>query len=90
MTAKLSGDFPEEIALIGVQPELLDDYGGSLRPCVKARIPEAVESAVRILREWGIEVVPRREPLEPGEGVGPDELEMDAYESGRPRIGGRT
>jgi hydrogenase maturation protease len=90
MTAKLSGDFPEEIALIGVQPELLDDYGGSLRPCVKARIPEAVESAVQILREWGIEVVPRREPLEPGEGVGPDELEMDAYESGRPRIGGRT
>lgn len=90
MTAKLSGDFPEEIALIGVQPELLDDYGGSLRPCVKARIPEAVEMAVRILGEWGIEVKPRQQPLASGEGVGPDELNMDLYESGRPPIGGNS
>ena len=90
MTAKLSGDFPEEIALIGVQPELLDDYGGSLRPCVKARIPEAVEMAVDILHEWGIDVQPRQQPLESGEGVGPDELNMDLYESGRPPIGGNS
>jgi hydrogenase maturation protease len=88
MTAKLSGDFPEEIALIGVQPELLDDYGGSLRPCVKVRIPEAVEMAVGILREWGIDVRPRRQPLASGQGVGPDELNMDLYESGRPTIRG--
>lgn len=90
MTAKLSGDFPEEIALIGVQPELLDDYGGSLRPCVKARIPEAVEMAVGVLREWGIDVQPRQQPLASGEGVGPDELNMDLYESGRPPIGGNS
>ena len=35
-TAALSGDLPGEIVLIGVQPELLDDYGGSLRPVVRA------------------------------------------------------
>jgi len=87
MTAKLSGDFPDELALIGVQPELLDDYGGSLRPCVKARIPEAVELAVGILRDWGIDAAPRQQPLRSGEGVGPHELEMGIYESGRPRIG---
>ena len=88
MTAKFSGDFPEQIALIGVQPEWLDDYGGSLRPCVKGRVQEAVDRAVGILREWGIEPEQRLEPLGSGEGVGPDELEMNIYESGRPNIKG--
>lgn len=87
MTAKLSGDFPDEIALVGVQPELLDDYGGSLRPCVKEQIPEAVELAVGILRDWDIDAAPRQQPLKSDEGVGPHELEMGIYESGRPRIG---
>ena len=31
MSAKLLRDHPQQLALIGVQPELLDDYGGSLR-----------------------------------------------------------
>ncbi|MGB5623922.1 MAG: HyaD/HybD family hydrogenase maturation endopeptidase [Gammaproteobacteria bacterium] len=90
MTAKLSGDFPGQIALVGVQPELLDDYGGSLRPCVKARLDEAVEVAVGILRDWGIDADPRQQPLENGEGVGPHELEMGIYESGRPHIGDKN
>ncbi len=89
MTAKLSGDFPDEIALVGVQPELLDDYGGSLRPCVKARIAEAVELAVGILRDWDIDAEPRQQPLASDEGVGPHELEMGIYESGRPHIGNK-
>jgi len=89
MTAKFSGDFPEHIALVGVQPELLDDYGGSLRPSVKGRVQEAVDLALGILREWGIDPQPRQQPLASGEGIGPDELEMNAYESGRPEIKGR-
>ena len=36
--ADLTGDLPEELALVGVQPELLDDFGGSLTDCVKAQI----------------------------------------------------
>jgi hydrogenase maturation protease len=84
MSAQLADEFPENITLIGVQPELLDDYGGSLRPCVKARIPDAVEAAVQILQAWGVEAIPRDEPLAPEERVAPDELEIGAYERGRP------
>ena len=46
-SATLSRALPEELVLIGVQPELLDDYGGSLTAGVKARIDEAVELAKR-------------------------------------------
>jgi hydrogenase maturation protease len=53
--AQLSGAFPERIALVGVQPLLLDDYGGSLTDIVKARIPDAIEAGLAILRAWGIE-----------------------------------
>ena len=83
-SATLSGSLPGDLTLIGVQPELLDDYGGSLRPCVKARIPDAVEAAVQVLQAWGVEAVPRDEPLAPEERVAPDELEIGAYERGRP------
>ena len=42
MSAKLTEDFPEKIALVGVLPKLLDDYGGSLTDRVRARVPDAV------------------------------------------------
>jgi hydrogenase maturation protease len=84
MSAQLADEFPEKIALVGVQPELLDDYGGSLRPCVKGRIPEALAAAIEVLRSWGVEAVPRSEPLSPEERVAPDELQIGAYERGRP------
>jgi len=84
ISAQLADEFPEQIALVGVQPELLDDYGGSLRPCVKGRLPEAIEAAVTVLRAWGVEPVLRSEPLSSDERVAPGELEMDVYESGRP------
>ena len=32
MLAELTGRYPEEVLLIGCQPEQLEDYGGSLRP----------------------------------------------------------
>jgi hydrogenase maturation protease len=83
-SAQLSGEFPEAIALVGVQPELLDDYGGSLRPCVKARIPDALEAAIDVLRDWGVDAEPRTEPLPMGERIAPDELEIGVYESERP------
>lgn len=84
VSAQMLGEFPRQLALIGVQPELLDDYGGSLRPCVKARIPDAVGFAVDILREWGIETEKRKQPLELADQISPDALEMTAYELGRP------
>jgi hydrogenase maturation protease len=84
VSAQMLGEFPRQLALIGVQPELLDDYGGSLRPCVKARIPDAVGFAVDILREWGIETEKRKQPPELADQISPDALEMTAYELGRP------
>ena len=84
VSAQMLGEFPSQLALIGVQPEQLDDYGGSLRPCVKARIPEAVGYAIDILREWEIETVKRERPPEGDEQISPDALEMTAYELGRP------
>jgi hydrogenase maturation protease len=88
MSARLTDQYPERIALIGVQPELLDDYGGSLRPVVRARIPEAVALAVRVLREWGVEPVARPECPGAKDRLGPDALNLSAYELGNPRITG--
>ena len=51
-SATLSGSLPGELVLVGVQPELLDDYGGSLTAGVKARIGETVELACQVLRDY--------------------------------------
>ena len=87
-SAELSGDLPGEIALIGVQPELLDDYGGSLRDSIKAQIEPAVDEACRVLRGWGIDPEARAEPLSGEQLIGPGALDMHDYESGRPIVGG--
>jgi len=80
--AKLIGQGPARLALIGVQPVELKDYGGSLREPVRAQLAPAVEVAAGILREWGVEVAPR-------EGAGTTGLNAEAlglstYEQGRP------
>ncbi len=77
--ADLTGQLPESLLLIGVQPEELEDYGGSLRPAVKTRLGDAVAMAIAQLREWGFEPRQRRTP-----SVGSDALAMAAYETGRP------
>ena len=80
--ARVAGRFPQRITLIGVQPEVLDDLGGSLSPRVRARLDEAVELAVAELASWGIEALQRTEP--PDEPLGADALALHAYEAGRP------
>ena len=82
-TAEILGSLPEDLAVVGVQPAELEDYGGSLSSGIRARLPEALELARGVLREWGHEVTERPE----GEKVEPlsyDVLQMDAYEEGRP------
>ena len=81
--AFLKSESPEAVTLIGVQPEQLEDLGGSLRSAVRARIGDAVELAVRELDGWGLRGVPR--PA--GSGVEPlnaGALAMAGYERGRP------
>jgi hydrogenase maturation protease len=80
--ARVCGRFPERITLIGVQPEVLDDLGGSLSARVRARVDEAVDLAVAELVAWGVAPTRRLEPtLEP---LGADALGIEAYEAGRP------
>ena len=86
MSAQLSGEFPERIALVGVQPELLNDYGGSLRLVVREQVPEAVDVAVDVLRRWGIEPTARTDRLGDHDRVGPGELNISDYETGRPAV----
>jgi hydrogenase maturation protease len=82
--ARLLDQAPERITLIGVQPLVLDDYGGSLRPDVKAAIPEAVELAVAELRAWGVGLRERLEPLSRMDRISPRALDMAPYEADRP------
>ncbi len=80
--AKLLGGCSEHILLIGVQPVELEDYGGSLRPEVHAKIPEALQHAVRFLARHGIELTPRSEAM-PTDVITPG-LELECYEENRP------
>jgi hydrogenase maturation protease len=72
---------PETIVAIGVQPVELDDFGGSLREPVRARLPVAL--AAEQLASWGLAGVPRAagavfQPLHA------TSIALDAYETGRP------
>jgi hydrogenase maturation protease len=85
-SADLAGGLPEELVLIGVQPELLDDYGGSLRPSVKAKIEPAIQLGLKILDEWNIAVRLRGESSSGEDLIGPAALDMQDYENDRPFI----
>lgn len=79
MLALLSGSYPKSVLLVGCQPEWLDDYGGSLRPVVRAAMGPALDRALEQLRAWGVEPRPRVSPLPPS-----SPLALRAYEDGRP------
>lgn len=87
-TAVLSGDFPSELALVGVQPLVLNDYGGSLTAGVKAQLAPALELACKVLNDWGVDIRARTEPLTLHDVIGPTALTMSDYESGRPKLSG--
>ncbi len=78
-SAMLMDGLPESLTLIGVQPCELEDYGGSLRPEVRARLPEALSLALEKLREWGVEPLPRAIT-----DAASSPLDLHAYEAGRP------
>jgi hydrogenase maturation protease len=51
--AQVRGYLPERIHLIGAQPAVIA-AGLELSDPVEAQLPEAIERAVEMLREWGI------------------------------------
>jgi hydrogenase maturation protease len=79
--AALQGRSPARLTLIGVQPERLSDFGGSLSDGVRAQLARAVELAVAELTAWGYPMVPRTAPCE---RLNDRSLEIHAYESQRP------
>ncbi|MCI1191896.1 HyaD/HybD family hydrogenase maturation endopeptidase [Calidifontimicrobium sp. SYSU G02091] len=84
MLAQLTGQYPEQVLLIGCQPQELEDYGGSLRPVVKTALEDALALGLDRLRAWGARPVPRDAALAHDEAVTVPTLALGAYEAGRP------
>jgi hydrogenase maturation protease len=80
--AQLSGRAPRKAALVGVQPDVLADFGGSLSPAVRAAIPDALAVGLRILEAWGTPGTHRVVPIVAA--LSDPSLALARYESGRP------
>ncbi|MFD1343855.1 HyaD/HybD family hydrogenase maturation endopeptidase [Litorisediminicola beolgyonensis] len=80
-TAQLMGYCPEELLLIGCQPEELEDYGGGLREVVSAQIEPAVHVALTRLAQMGVVAKPGRTR---SDLLADPSIMQGAYEAGRP------
>lgn len=78
--AQMLGSYPQHLLLLGVQPKELDDYGGSLRPIIKAQIQPAIEMALDYLQSFGIEA----EIIDRDGDLTDPVLNMQRYELERP------
>jgi hydrogenase maturation protease len=77
--ADLLGRYPRRLALIGVQPEDLENWGGPLTAPVRAQIEPAVELARAVLAEWGFAVA-ERAAGEPAAGLLGNAIDFASYE----------
>lgn len=77
--AQLLDHYPKHLLLIGVQPLELEDFGGSLRPIVKAQIEPACQLALAYLAKLGIQATPRISVE-----THADALSLPQYEEQRP------
>ena len=82
--AEMLGDYPKHLLLIGVQPVELEDYGGSLRPAVKAQIAPAIDAALDFLAGHGVTAEPRGTLLDEDDTIASLEMTLGRYEGGRP------
>ena len=79
--AGFTGHYPADLLLIGCQPAELEDFGGSLRPQVKAQIGPAIETALDYLAGFNIQA----EKLSTAaQALSPEQLNLSDYEQGRP------
>lgn len=79
--AQLTGKFPEQLVLLGCQPALLDDYGGSLTPAVKAAINPVIGLAIERLQQWGVSATKKITQVD-ADADSP--LTINKYEQDRP------
>ena len=83
VAAAMKGLYPERLTVIGVQPEVLDDFGGTLSAGIRARLPEALDLAVAELAAWGFAATPRPAGS-PVPTLSTQALAIGVYESERP------
>ena len=81
--ADLLGRYPKRLALIGVQPQDLEDWGGPLTPPVRAAIDPACETARAVLEEWGVVC---RERVGAAAPLLTHDLDLCAYERRNPTL----
>jgi hydrogenase maturation protease len=84
LLAEMTDAYPQEVALIGCQPQELADFGGSLRDVTRAALPAAIDMAVERLARWGAQPRRRAAPPAAAGAVMAAGLELAAYEAGRP------
>ncbi|PPQ38418.1 Hydrogenase 1 maturation peptidase HyaD. Aspartic peptidase. MEROPS family A31 [Rhodoblastus acidophilus] len=77
--ADLMGDYPEKLALIGCQPEDLENWGGPLTHPVRDQLTRAADLAATILAQWGAPCA-RREPGEQVEPLLANDIDHASYE----------
>ncbi len=82
--AQFTGHYPEQVLLIGCQPEELEDFGGSLRDSVKQTLPQALALGLQRLRAWGAEPQQRPQPLAEDATLTGAMLTLERYEAERP------
>lgn len=82
--AALLGDYPRRLLLVGVQPVELEDFGGSLRPRVKAQIGPAIALALDYLVGLGVRPLPGAPDPLAGSDLPHPSLGLARYEAGRP------
>jgi hydrogenase maturation protease len=82
--AQLTGHYPQQVLLIGCQPEELEDYGGSLRPIVRQALEAALAHGIKTLSAWGAQPLRRAQPLPEDATLTGAMLTLDRYESERP------
>lgn len=80
-TAQLMGYCPDNLLLIGCQPEELEDYGGGLREVVARQIEPAVHVALSRLAQMGLVAQPGRTD---SDLLADPSILHEAYEAGRP------
>jgi hydrogenase maturation protease len=81
---RLTGREPRHLYLVGVQPETIEDYGGSLSAVVKARIEPAITKLLGYLAKHGIDCGPREQSLSAEARGDCPGLELESYERLRP------
>jgi len=78
----LRGHTPSRIVLVGVQPELLDDYGGALTATVAAQVEAAAARVIKVLRaDFNVWTTRRAETPD---GLIAAAIARSPYEEGRP------